>query len=77
MPPSLSEYSTKAANPSRCPAYGESSATQRARPVVHSRETSTGSNAPNTANYLHFPNQPEIEADVRRFTIDDKGCCGF
>lgn len=26
---------------------------------------------------LHFSNQPEIEADVRQFTVDEKGCCNF
>lgn len=26
---------------------------------------------------LRFPNQPDIEADLRQFTIDEKGCCTF
>jgi hypothetical protein len=26
---------------------------------------------------LHFPNRPDIEADVRQFTVDEKGCCNF
>lgn len=26
---------------------------------------------------LHFPNRPDIEADLRKFTIDEKGCCQF
>jgi DNA-binding transcriptional MerR regulator len=26
---------------------------------------------------LHFPNRPDIEADVRQFTVDEKGCCSF
>ncbi len=26
---------------------------------------------------LHFPNRPDIEADVRQFTVDEKGCCTF
>jgi hypothetical protein len=26
---------------------------------------------------LHFPNRPEIDADVRRFAVDEKGCCRF
>jgi hypothetical protein len=26
---------------------------------------------------LHFPNRPEIEADVRQFAVDEKGCCQF
>lgn len=26
---------------------------------------------------LHFPNRPDIEAHVRKFTIDEKGCCTF
>ena len=26
---------------------------------------------------LHFPNEPGVEADVRRFTVDEKACCAF
>ena len=26
---------------------------------------------------LHFPNRPDIEADLRRFAIAEKGCCQF
>lgn len=26
---------------------------------------------------LHFPNEPAIEAAVRRFTVDEKACCAF
>lgn len=26
---------------------------------------------------LHFPNSPDIEADLRKFTVDEKGCCQF
>ena len=26
---------------------------------------------------LHFPNRDDIEARVRRFTVDEKGCCQF
>ncbi len=26
---------------------------------------------------LHFPNRPDIEAELRKFTIDEKGCCQF
>jgi hypothetical protein len=26
---------------------------------------------------LHFPNQPGVEADVRRFTVDEQHCCNF
>jgi hypothetical protein len=26
---------------------------------------------------LHFPNQPAIVADVRRFAVDEKRCCSF
>ena len=26
---------------------------------------------------LYFPDRPGIEADLRRFTIDEKGCCQF
>lgn len=26
---------------------------------------------------LHFPKRSGIEADVRRFTVDEKGCCQF
>jgi hypothetical protein len=26
---------------------------------------------------LHFPNRPEIEADLRRFAVDEKRCCQF
>jgi hypothetical protein len=26
---------------------------------------------------LHFPNRPDIEADLRQFTVDEKGCCQF
>lgn len=26
---------------------------------------------------LRFPNRPDLEADVRQFTVDEKGCCQF
>ena len=26
---------------------------------------------------LHFPNRPDIDADIRRFAIDEKRCCTF
>lgn len=26
---------------------------------------------------LHFPNHPDIDADLRRFTVDEKRCCQF
>ena len=26
---------------------------------------------------LHFPDQPDIDADVRAFTVDEKRCCTF
>jgi hypothetical protein len=26
---------------------------------------------------LHFPNDPAVEADVRRFAVDEKRCCQF
>ena len=26
---------------------------------------------------LHFPNRPDIEAELRRFTVDEKECCRF
>ena len=26
---------------------------------------------------LHFPNRPDIDAHVRAFTVDEKGCCTF
>ena len=26
---------------------------------------------------LHFPNRPDIDAHLRTFTIDEKGCCAF
>lgn len=26
---------------------------------------------------LHFPSRPDIEADVRQFAMDEKGCCQF
>jgi hypothetical protein len=26
---------------------------------------------------LRFPNRPDIEADLRKFTLDEKGCCQF
>jgi hypothetical protein len=26
---------------------------------------------------LHFPPEPVIEADARRFAVDEKQCCGF
>ena len=26
---------------------------------------------------LHFPNGDDIDAQVRRFTLDEKGCCQF
>ena len=26
---------------------------------------------------LHFPNRPGIEGDLRKFTVDEKGCCQF
>ena len=26
---------------------------------------------------LHFPNRPDIEADVRSFAVDEKACCQF
>lgn len=26
---------------------------------------------------LHFPNRPDIEAELRRFTVEEKGCCRF
>ena len=26
---------------------------------------------------LHFPNEPVIEADLRRFAVDEKRCCQF
>jgi hypothetical protein len=26
---------------------------------------------------LHFPHRRELEADVRRFAVDEKGCCPF
>lgn len=26
---------------------------------------------------LTFPNTPDLEADLRRFTVDEKGCCRF
>jgi hypothetical protein len=26
---------------------------------------------------LHFPNEADIDADVRRFVVDEKGCCRF
>ncbi len=26
---------------------------------------------------LHFPDRPEVDADVRRFAVDEKRCCRF
>jgi hypothetical protein len=26
---------------------------------------------------LHFPNRPDIDADLRRFAVDEKRCCQF
>jgi hypothetical protein len=26
---------------------------------------------------LHFPQRPDLEADVRRFTVEEKRCCQF
>ena len=26
---------------------------------------------------LHFPNRPDVEADIRQFAIDERGCCQF
>jgi hypothetical protein len=26
---------------------------------------------------LHFPNRPDIDAEVRRFTVEEKTCCRF
>ena len=26
---------------------------------------------------LHFPQRPDLEADVRRFAVDEKRCCQF
>ena len=26
---------------------------------------------------IHFPDRPDLEADVRRFTVDEKRCCQF
>lgn len=26
---------------------------------------------------LHFPNRPGVEADLERFTVDEKRCCEF
>lgn len=26
---------------------------------------------------LHFPNEPDIDAHLRTFAIDEKGCCAF
>jgi hypothetical protein len=26
---------------------------------------------------LHFPNRPDIDADVRTFAVQEKGCCAF
>lgn len=26
---------------------------------------------------LHFPNRPEVDAEVRDFTVAEKGCCSF
>ena len=26
---------------------------------------------------LHFPNEPGVEAEIRRFTADEKACCSF
>lgn len=26
---------------------------------------------------LHFPNRPDIESDLRMFTVAEKGCCQF
>lgn len=26
---------------------------------------------------LHFPNRPEIDEELRRFTVDEKACCRF
>ena len=26
---------------------------------------------------LHFPQRPDIDADLRQFAIDEKRCCGF
>jgi hypothetical protein len=26
---------------------------------------------------LHFPNRPDIDAELRRFVVDEKGCCQF
>ena len=27
--------------------------------------------------FLRFPNRPDIEADLRRFAVDEKRCCQF
>ena len=26
---------------------------------------------------LHFPNRPDIDVDLRKFTLDEKRCCSF
>jgi hypothetical protein len=26
---------------------------------------------------LHFPDRPDVDAELRRFTVDEKGCCQF
>jgi hypothetical protein len=26
---------------------------------------------------LHFPDRPSVDAEVRRFAVDEKGCCQF
>jgi len=26
---------------------------------------------------LHFPDRPDIDADLRRFAVEEKGCCQF
>jgi hypothetical protein len=26
---------------------------------------------------LHFPNRPDVEAELQRFTVDETGCCTF
>jgi hypothetical protein len=45
--------------------------------VERMRAATTSLERTETGLLLQFPREPEIEADVRRFVVDEKRCCQF
>jgi hypothetical protein len=62
--------------PIACTASGEE-ITQRIEVVQRMHANLTRIERTEHGMLLHFPNRPDVDADLRRFAVDEKGCCQF